>query len=83
MASQPIPSAIEQAALRSDRFRLARESDWKRLDAIVSRIEKGQLRRLSDEDVLALPVLYRTVASSLSIARETSLDSATLAISKA
>ena len=79
MASQPIPSAIEQAALRSDRFRLARESDWKRLDAIVSRIEKGQLRRLSDEDVLALPVLYRTVASSLSIARETSLDSATLA----
>ena len=37
------------------------------------------MRRLSDEDVLALPVLYRTVASSLSIARETSLDAATLA----
>ena len=79
MATLPEVSAIEQAALRSDRFRLAREGDWKRLEAIVSRIEKGQLRRLSDEDVLALPVLYRTVASSLSIARETSLDSATLA----
>jgi uncharacterized membrane protein SpoIIM required for sporulation len=71
-------TAIEAAALRSDRFRLEREGDWKRLEAIVSRMEKGQLRRLSDEDVLALPVLYRTVASSLSIARETSLDAATL-----
>lgn len=71
-------AAIEAAALRSDRFRLEREADWKRLDAIVTRMEKGRLRRLSDEDVLALPVLYRTVASSLSIARETSLDAATL-----
>jgi len=71
-------SAIEKAALRSDRFRLEREADWKRLEAIVSRMERGQLRKLSDEDVQALPVLYRTVASSLSIARETSLDAATL-----
>jgi uncharacterized membrane protein SpoIIM required for sporulation len=71
-------SAIEAAALRSDRFRLEREGDCKRLEAIVSRMEGGRLRRLSDEDVLALPVLYRTVASSLSVARETSLDAATL-----
>ena len=34
---------------------------------------------MSDDDLLALPVLYRTVASSLSVARETSLDAATLA----
>ena len=79
MTSQPDITAIEAAALRSDRFRLEREADWRRLDAIVTRMEKGRLRRLSDEDVLALPVLYRTVASSLSIARETSLDAATLA----
>ncbi len=72
-------AAIEAAALRSDRFRLEREGDWKRLEAIVTRIEKGRLRSLPDEDILALPVLYRTVASSLSIARETSLDAATLA----
>ncbi|MGE3690570.1 MAG: stage II sporulation protein M [Novosphingobium sp.] len=71
-------TAIEAAALRSDRFRNEREADWKRLEAIVSRMERGQLRKLSDEDVQALPVLYRTVASSLSIARETSLDAATL-----
>jgi len=72
-------TAIEAAALRSDRFRLEREADWKRLEAIVTRMEGGRLRKLSDEDLLALPVLYRTVASSLSIARETSLDAATLA----
>ncbi len=75
----PGTGAIEAAALRSDRFRLEREADWQRLDAIVTRMEKGRIRKLSDEDVLALPVLYRTVASSLSIAREISLDAATLA----
>ena len=69
-------AAIERAALRSDRFRLEREGDWCRLEAIVARAEQGRLRRLSDDDLLALPVLYRTVASSLSIARETSLDAA-------
>ena len=79
MASQPDIAAIEAAALRSDRFRLRREGDWKRLEAIVVRLERGSLRRISDEDMLALPGLYRTVVSSLSIARETSLDAATLA----
>ncbi len=79
-AKAPAPVlAVEQAALRSDRFRLEREADWKRLEAIVSRMEAGRLSRISDEDLLALPVLYRTVASSLSIARETSLDAGTLA----
>ena len=77
-APEPV-LAVEQAALRSDRFRLEREGDWKRLEAIVTRMEKGRLSRVSDEDILALPVLYRTVASSLSVARETSLDAATLA----
>lgn len=72
-------TAIEAAALRSDRFRIEREPDWERLEAIVKRMESGSYRRLSDRDVLDLPVLYRTVASSLSVARETSLDAATLA----
>ncbi|RIV75673.1 stage II sporulation protein M [Pelagerythrobacter aerophilus] len=72
------PPDIEAAALRSDRFRLEREHDWRRLEDIVVRMEKGRLRGLSDEDVLALPALYRTAASSLAVARETSLDAATL-----
>ncbi|WEK48227.1 MAG: stage II sporulation protein M [Candidatus Andeanibacterium colombiense] len=73
------PPEIELAALRSDRFRLAREADWKRLEAILLRMEKGRLRKVPDEELLELPALYRTAASSLSIARETSLDAATLA----
>ncbi|TYC89365.1 stage II sporulation protein M [Novosphingobium sp. BW1] len=71
--------AIENAALRSDRFRLEREADWQRLEAIVRKMEKGRLRKVSDEDLLALPGLYRTAASGLSVARETSLDAATVA----
>lgn len=73
------PADIEAAALRSDRFRLEREGDWRKLDGIVTALEKGRLRRISDEDIAALPSLYRTAASSLAVARETSLDAATLA----
>ena len=72
-------AAAEDAALRSDRFRLERDGEWKRLEAIVNRIESGRLRRISDEDLLALPALYRTAVSSLAVARETSLDAETLA----
>ena len=38
--------------LRSDRFRLEREADWLRLDQIVTHMEKGRRRKLSDADVL-------------------------------
>jgi len=71
-------AAATSAALRSDRFRLEREGEWKRLEAIVTRIERGRLRGVSDEDLLALPALYRTAVSSLAVARETSLDAETL-----
>jgi uncharacterized membrane protein SpoIIM required for sporulation len=73
------PPDIASASLRSDRFRLEREGDWRRLDDIVRRIERGGLKRIPDDDLLALPALYRTAASSLAVARETSLDAATLA----
>ncbi len=56
------------------RFRAEREDEWRRLEEIVARAERGSLRRLSDDDLLALPVLYRGALSSLSVARETSLD---------
>ncbi|APE29306.1 stage II sporulation protein M [Aurantiacibacter gangjinensis] len=72
------PADIEAASLRSDRFRLEREVDWQRLDAIVTALEKNAPRRISDDDLLELPVLYRKTASSLAVARETSLDAATL-----
>ena len=72
------PPEIEAASLRSDRFRLARETDWRRLEGIVEALEKNRLRRIADDDLLALPVLYRQAASSLAVARDTSLDAATL-----
>ncbi|MEO1731966.1 MAG: stage II sporulation protein M [Pseudomonadota bacterium] len=77
-SSLDAPPDIESAALRSDRFRLEREGDWRKLENIVSRMESGGLRRIDDADLLALPTLYRTAASSLAVARETSLDLATL-----
>jgi uncharacterized membrane protein SpoIIM required for sporulation len=57
-------------------FRAAREADWRRLDDILTRAERKSVRVLPDEDLLALPVLYRGALSSLSVARETSLDHA-------
>ncbi|WP_324073984.1 MAG: stage II sporulation protein M [Erythrobacter sp.] len=73
------PPDIASATLRSDRFRLEREGEWRRLEGIVAAMERGGLKRIADEDLLALPALYRTAASSLAVARETSLDAATLA----
>ncbi|WP_010162787.1 stage II sporulation protein M [Sphingomonas sp. PAMC 26617] len=57
-------------------FRAAHAAEWERLDAIVRRIEKRSIGAVPQEDLLALPLLYRTALSSLSVARETSLDRA-------
>ena len=55
-------------------LRAAREAEWHQLDQLVTIAEKKSPRALSDEDLMALPVLYRSALSSLSVARETSLD---------
>lgn len=55
-------------------LRAAYEADWLRLDSILTRAEKRGARALPDDDLLALPILYRTALSALSVARETSLD---------
>jgi uncharacterized membrane protein SpoIIM required for sporulation len=70
-------SAILEAravVLNASRFRAAHEADWERLERLVTRMEKRSIRALSDEDILALPLLYRTTLSSLAVARDTSLD---------
>jgi len=56
------------------RFRAARRVDWERLETLLDRIEKRSASALSNEDLFELPVLYRATLSSLSVARETSLD---------
>jgi uncharacterized membrane protein SpoIIM required for sporulation len=60
--------------LRSQRFRREREADWARLEKLMDRVEKGSAAKLTDEEILAIPVLYRSTLSALSVARETSLD---------
>ena len=64
--------------VNATRFRLEHADDWKRLEELVTRLEKKSLRSLSDDDLLDLPRLYRTTLSSLSVARDTSLDGALL-----
>jgi uncharacterized membrane protein SpoIIM required for sporulation len=60
----------------STSFRAEREADWQRLEAMLKRIEGRSPRALSDDDLLDLPLLYRSTLSSLSIARATVLDRA-------
>lgn len=67
---------IRPAMLAATRFRETHEADWLRLAGLLDLIEKGSVRRLSTEDLVALPVLYRATLSSLSLARSTSLDKA-------
>ena len=65
---------MNDRVMKSYRFREEREGDWTELDRIVTRAEKRGVKRLSDEDMLALPRLYRQAVSSLSMARSISLD---------
>jgi uncharacterized membrane protein SpoIIM required for sporulation len=60
--------------IRSARFRAEREAGWRRLEAIVARVERSGLRALSFDDARDLAVLYRQAMNSLSVAREISLD---------
>ena len=71
------PLAADQPILvNASRFRAAHQADWEQLEEIVRRIERRGIRSLSDDALLALPLLYRSTLSSLSVARETSLDRA-------
>ena len=60
------------------RFRAEREPTWERLEDLLDRAQKG-LARLDDDELAELPVLYRATLSSLSVARDTSLDKALVA----
>lgn len=73
------PIAAGAPLVNATRFRAAHEADWARLEALVARLEKKSIRALSDDDLLDLPILYRTTLSSLSVARDTSLDQALIA----
>jgi len=67
-------SSAASTQFASARFREARTVDWLELEQRILEIERGRAHTLSDEDLFELPVLYRAALSSLSVARETSLD---------
>ncbi|MDB5481616.1 MAG: hypothetical protein JWO83_2669 [Caulobacteraceae bacterium] len=62
--------------LRSRRFREEREADWRRLEALLLKGEGGRTAALRVDELIALPLLYRSAVSSLSVARAISLDAA-------
>jgi uncharacterized membrane protein SpoIIM required for sporulation len=60
--------------LRSSEFRKGREEAWRKLETIIEQVERRGQSKLSADDLQSLPLLYRTVASSLSVARAIALD---------
>jgi uncharacterized membrane protein SpoIIM required for sporulation len=72
-------SAPPDLSLRSQRFRIEREGDWRRLEAILRKAEGGRASRLTDAELTEAPILYRSAMSSLSVARSTSLDASLIA----
>ena len=69
-------ASVPNITYSTDAFRREREADWRDFEELVGRLEEGSLNRLSDDELLALPRLYRATLSSLSIARATILDAA-------
>ena len=65
---------MAELALKSHRFRLEREADWRRLEALLARVERSSAAALTYDEMVALPGLYRSALSSLSVARAISLD---------
>ena len=65
---------MEEIRLRSTDFRKERQSQWRKLEMMVSRVEKSGLSSLSAKELEQLPSLYRAAVSSLSVARAISLD---------
>jgi len=63
-----------EVSLKSYRFRRERESSWLELEALVEKADKKGMRSLTAEELGRLPVLYRSALSSLSVARNISLD---------
>ena len=60
--------------LKSSEFRRTRESLWVELEGLVAAAERDGVRALTPQDLERLPQLYRSVLSSLSVARAIALD---------
>jgi uncharacterized membrane protein SpoIIM required for sporulation len=70
---------VQELELKSRRFRQEREAEWRRLEELLARAERRSAAVLTDDELIALPVLYRSALSSLSVARAISLDQSLVA----
>jgi uncharacterized membrane protein SpoIIM required for sporulation len=68
----------EGPSVNASRFRGEYGAAWEELDDLCRRLEKRGVRALGEEELLALPGLYRTALASLAAARAFSLDLALL-----
>jgi len=69
---------MAELQLKSHRFREEREADWRRLENLLAKAEKGGAAKLRRNELLEMPVLYQQALSSLSVARSISLDQSLL-----
>ena len=60
---------MAELQLKSHRFREEREADWRRLETLLAKAEKGGAAKLRRNELLEMPVLYQQALSSLSVAR--------------
>jgi uncharacterized membrane protein SpoIIM required for sporulation len=67
---------VAELQLKSHRFRTEREMSWRRLESLMGKAQQKSADKLTDEELLEVPVLYRSAMSSLSVARSISLDQA-------
>lgn len=70
----PPPQTQPPLRLKSQKFREARQGDWRALNAALDRVDRQGLGGFSVEEILNLPLLYRSAMSSLSMAQSISLD---------
>lgn len=81
-APSTIPAAPRSAKLgrrslgdlKSTQFRREREPGWHELERLLERLDKSGPAGLSNPELTRLPILYRATLSSLSVARNVSLD---------
>jgi uncharacterized membrane protein SpoIIM required for sporulation len=74
-ARMAVPATAKpELVLKSSEFRKGREAGWRELERLVQRVERRGVRSLSLDDLQQLPILYRAVLSSLSVARTIALD---------
>lgn len=60
--------------LRSTQFRHEREKSWRELETLLDRLEEMGPDGLTHDELAELPMLYRAVVGSLSVANAISLD---------